>query len=97
MQSSSSDRSSLAEVVSEHFSVLIQRLLTEVLGHQVRRVARPEHLGELDYPPELLFLEPQYSDVEMSNSPDALSLKDTECCGGVDMESNSQLDAEVIR
>jgi hypothetical protein len=56
-----------------------------VLGHQIGRIARPEHLGELNDSTELLLLEPEHSNVEVSYSPDSLSLEDAERCGRVDM------------
>jgi hypothetical protein len=56
-----------------------------VLGHQVGGNAHPEHFGELDYSMELLLLEPEHSNVEVSYSPDSLSLEDAERCSSVDM------------
>jgi len=59
--------------------------LSQVIGHEIGRIARPEHFGELDNAAELLFLQPQHADIKVPNSPNPLPLKDAERCGGVDM------------
>ena len=56
-----------------------------MLGHQISRVARPEHFGEFDITAELLLLEPWQADVEVPYSPNSLSLEYAERCGRVDM------------
>jgi hypothetical protein len=56
-----------------------------VLGHEIGRIVRPKHFGELDNAAELLFLRPQDADVKVPNSSNSLSLEYAERRGGVDM------------
>jgi hypothetical protein len=75
----------LSKVVTENLGVLVQRLLSQVLGHEIGRIARPKHFGELDNAAELLFLQPQDADVKVPNSSNSLSLEYAERRSGVDM------------
>ena len=59
-------------------------------------IARPEYFGEIDYSAELLLLQPEYTNVKMTHSPNSLSLYDAERCSSVDVKAHSQLDAEII-
>ena len=55
-----------------------------------------KHFGELDDAAELLFLQPQDADVEVPNPSNSLSLEYAERRGGVDMQSYSKRNAEVV-
>jgi len=75
----------LSKVVPENLGVLVQRFLSQVLGHEIGRIARSKHLGELDNAAELLFLQPQDADVKVSYASNSLPLEYAERRCGVDM------------
>ena len=68
-----------------------------MLRHQVRQVVRAEDLGQLNKLADLLLLKPGHAHVEVPDSPDALSLQDSQRNSRVDVKPRAQLNAEVIR
>ena len=57
---------------------------------------RADDRGQLENTAELI-LKPKHFTVEVSDFPDALPLQDAQCGCSVDMESDSQINAEAVR
>ena len=68
-------RSPASEFIAQHLRVQVECFLSEMFRHQVGGIPRAQHFSQLDYSPELLFLEPQYSYVQVSDPSDSLSLQ----------------------
>ena len=82
------------------FDVFDHQVLGNVLREEVRGIIQPVNFAELDGLAELLLLEPQGRDVEVSHFPDALALYDPQRRRGIHMQGDLNLlpeDAEEGR
>ena len=53
-------------------------------------------LGQLHQAPELLLLEPQHSDIEMSHSSNSLALQDPHCSRRINVEAHIEFKTKVV-
>ena len=89
------DSAPLSEGNSHVHHVLVDKVSRQVLGHEISGIGCPAHLHELNDLSEVLLLQPESSDIQVSDPPNATPLEDAQGGTCIHMETCPQLDPEI--
>jgi hypothetical protein len=89
------DSAPLSEGNSHVHHVLVDKVSRQVLGHEISGIGCPAHLHELNDLSEVLLLQPESSDIQVPDPPNATPLEDAQGGTCIHMETCPQLDPEI--
>ena len=96
MQLRSGSGPSVSILVPQYAGILVDGILPQMLCHQVCWVLGAENFGKFHDTSDLLLLQPEYTYVEVSYSPDALAFQYAKRRLRVDVQPDAQGQSEVI-